>query len=87
MTKIAKAQLILIICGLAIFCGVLGFVMISDIFLSELMAKIVITTALCCFEAALILRIISRFRDGKLPWVSIGVAIGIAITAVQGIMG
>ena len=33
-----------------------------------------------------VLRVIERFRENRLPWVTIGVAIGVLIVMIQGIV-
>lgn len=81
--KMRTAIIILSVCGAVVLFGTLGFVMITDIFLSDLAAKLIITTALGCFEAALVLWIIHRCKNRHLPWVAIGIAIGLLITMVQ----
>lgn len=61
------ARFILIICGLAIILGALGFVMITDIFLSDIASGHILTTAMCCFGASSILRAIEQLREGYWP--------------------
>ncbi len=78
-----KAQIILAVCGVAVLALVLVFVELTGITFSALWANIIIIASLCCFMAALVLRIIAKFRDGRLPFVSIGVAIGILIVIIQ----
>jgi len=81
-----KAQIILVLCGAAIIGIAIAFVAITDIFFSSLLAKVVITAALLCIEAALVLHVIERFRENRLPLVTIGVAIGVLIVMIQGIV-